>query len=659
MPNNIIKLADRIKEVSYTMGTGSLVLSGPVSGFSSFGSAYATNSTIFYAITDGSSYEIGSGVYTSGAQNELSRFPFKSSNSNSRVNFPEGIKEVYVTYPATHSVYIGSGVSNYNIPQTSGLAVWASPNVLDYDSKLIWDKHNSRLGVNHSSPQYAIDIGGNDATSIMKVNGIIVGSSGIIYDGGASQVDAYQKNQLDQYAYDNELIDNLTGSHAVLELSGVSNQYILFKPQVAGTVFAGPISGCSPPCSPGYPSFRMLTETDIPAIATVSGILNDKIFAVNTKTNSVSGVLRNDLVVVSGLTVGNSPALSGILRNDIAIVSGISSVAAGSSGILRNDITTVSGLLVTPQNIATISGILRNDIVAVSGLVVSSNLLILERPVIQGRLTLESAVPVSMTDQSNKQTLYYTPYLGDRITLWNGSSWSTASFTEKSISLAGLSINTAYDIFGYFSSNTLALEIGTAWSGLSTRSVALTRGSNGIYTKSGDLSRRYLGTIVTNGTAGGFTDDNLSTRYVWNVNNRVNRKVYRESDSGPWTYGTNSWRILGGSSPARYIYVINGLDDSIVDLTASILFTTAASPASNNYYYLGVAKDSNTTSPSMSTRVIYYSSTEHNQLSTRLVDNVGLGWHHYFPVEQSSYNATLYGGNGGSYFGGIYGTWEC
>ena len=43
----------------------------------------------------------------------------------------------------------------------------------------------------------------------------------------------------------------------------------------------------------------------------------------------------------------------------------------------------------------------------------------------QGRLTLQSATPVMTTTQSAKTTIYYTPYQGDTLPLYNGSAMVT------------------------------------------------------------------------------------------------------------------------------------------------------------------------------------------------------------------------------------------
>jgi hypothetical protein len=351
-----INLADRIKEISYTIGTGNMMLSGAANGFSSFGSHYANNSKVFYAITDGTGYEIGSGIFQNSVDDQLIRFPIISTNSNNLVSFDEGLKEVYVTYPATHSVYMGSGIDNNDVPLSSGLAFWSSSHTLDYDNALIWNKVNDSLGIKKSNPVYAIDIGGSSEESIINASGYLVSSSGITFPSGnngdsdylgGTQLTHYEMNRLDQYAYDNSLIGHLTGSDSVIELSGSANQYILFRQQEAGLVFAGPASGCTPPCSPAYPNFRPLTLEDIPDLDSLyiteeewvvySGILNNRI-------TSVSGILRNDL-----------SAVSGVLRNDLSAISGM---LISTSGVLRNDLITASGAL--RSNDTAISGYFQN-----------------------------------------------------------------------------------------------------------------------------------------------------------------------------------------------------------------------------------------------------------------------------------------------------------
>lgn len=235
-----IKLSDRVKELSYTVGTGVFHLNGAVHGFSSFSSQYNYNEYLFYAITDGTNYEVGSGQYfLDGSDNALRRFPFRSSNNDNVVNFGIGLKEVYVTYPATHSVYTGSGVFDINFPQKSGIAFWDTANVINYTNNLVWDNNNKRIGVIKSNPQYGIDIGGDGRESSIQASGFYVGSSGVLFPSGNNGDVAYTGGRQVVHFMPNQLGDS--NIQAVLELSGIVNNTILFKEQNAGLVFAGPL----------------------------------------------------------------------------------------------------------------------------------------------------------------------------------------------------------------------------------------------------------------------------------------------------------------------------------------------------------------------------------------------------------------------------------
>lgn len=52
-----------------------------------------------------------------------------------------------------------------------------------------------------------------------------------------------------------------------------------------------------------------------------------------------------------------------------------------------------------------------------------------------GRLTLTTQVPVTTSNVTAATTLYYMPFMGDRIALFDGTSWGVYSFSEKSIKL--------------------------------------------------------------------------------------------------------------------------------------------------------------------------------------------------------------------------------
>ena len=279
----MIKLFDRIKEISHSTGTGVFNLDGAAAGFSAFNTVYSNGDVLFYAITDGTRYEVGSGVYSS---NQLTqRYPFSSTNSNNRVNFPNGVKEVYVAYPGKYSVYTASGYSDFQQPQNSGLAFWRNSNTLDYDPNLIWDKDGNLLGIS-KKPEWPLDVGG-----IAKASGLIVDRSGVWFSGVnigyamGVQLEPFLKNVLNVE----------TGTDAVFQLSGIVNQGWLFKKQDAGTFFAGPPSGCgSPPCPDDYPSFRGITVEDVPDLSDLYVVQYGDGVANNIAFYRQSGVIEYD-----------------------------------------------------------------------------------------------------------------------------------------------------------------------------------------------------------------------------------------------------------------------------------------------------------------------------------------------------------------------------
>jgi hypothetical protein len=352
-------LADRIKEVAYDPAKLDFQLAGAVNGFSGFDDFLASGDVVYYAATDGTRYEVGSGVYQpDGSSRSLSRNPFRSSNINvgpwyvnatsnsgptdgtngyfyplwltrsaaqSGVGFSDGpytgvmehsfdeipgvtfympiehqghavgsaptasganyydttdaaaqsgapvnfigTTEIFVTYPGKTAVLNTNGVDSTSTnAKESGVAFWLNENVISYDAKFIWDQVNNRLGIDNSSPTYAVDIGGDINYSVVRASGFVDGGSGVKFSGGAMtytgatasggvQLEPFLRNEIGNNAAD-----------GVIALSGDVGQYIDFEEQSPAMVFAGPISGyCgTPPCVPDFPTFRLIDVGDLP-----------------------------------------------------------------------------------------------------------------------------------------------------------------------------------------------------------------------------------------------------------------------------------------------------------------------------------------------------------------------------------------------------------
>jgi hypothetical protein len=95
---------DRVQETSTTTGTGTFTLAGAVSGFQSF-SAIGNANTTYYAIVNGTEWEVGLGTYTASGTTLSRDTILESSNGGTAVNFSAGTKNVFVTYPAERALY--------------------------------------------------------------------------------------------------------------------------------------------------------------------------------------------------------------------------------------------------------------------------------------------------------------------------------------------------------------------------------------------------------------------------------------------------------------------------------------------------------------------------------------------------------------------------
>ena len=97
-----LKVADRVKQLTNTTGSGTLTLSSTPAGFQSFGSTLSNSDTTYYVLVENDKFEIGVGTYSS---HSLARSHIlQSSNSDNKINLG-GSGTVFIGYPADKSVY--------------------------------------------------------------------------------------------------------------------------------------------------------------------------------------------------------------------------------------------------------------------------------------------------------------------------------------------------------------------------------------------------------------------------------------------------------------------------------------------------------------------------------------------------------------------------
>jgi len=216
------------------------------------------------------------------------------------------------------------------------------------------------------------------------------------------------------------------------------------------------------------------------------------------------------------------------------------------------------------------------------------------------RLTLTSGTPVTTSDVTAAGTIYACPYNGNQISLYISGAWVTRSSAQFSLALSALTSGKPYDVFCYDNAGTPTLEF-LVWTNDTTRATALAY-QDGVLVKSGDSTRRYLGTFYTTSTT--TTEDSAVKRFLWNYYNRCARSMKRLEATASWTYTTAAYRQANNSAANQLDFVVGVAEDEVnatlnagwanssgsvvanggigVDSTSAIASTAAMSQAAAN-----------------------------------------------------------------------------
>ena len=254
--------------------------------------------------------------------------------------------------------------------------------------------------------------------------------------------------------------------------------------------------------------------------------------------------------------------------------------------------------------------------------------------VVNGRLTLESGVPVSTTNQTAKTILYFTPYNGNRIALYDGANWGIHTLAEKSLDISGYTASKPYDIFIYDNSGTLTLE-GVVWTNTTTRATALAT-QDAVYVQTGAATKRYIGTIMITGSTGQ-CEDSITKRFVWNYYNQVNRWAKTYNTTNTWSYTTATVREYNaGTGQVRVEFVLGMVSDIITYQNYSVINAASAD------VFIGTALDTTTTGPFA---IAYFGSGAVSKGKAEPFLNLAtaVGYHYVTQVELGGTGFTNYG----------------
>lgn len=232
----------------------------------------------------------------------------------------------------------------------------------------------------------------------------------------------------------------------------------------------------------------------------------------------------------------------------------------------------------------------------------------------QGRLTLSAGTPVIVNNVNNATIVYYTPYAGRHVPLYDGSTTFTMTdivaelsqaTTDTTKSPAACAASSNYDLFVWSDAGTIRCTRGPAWSsstargtGAGTTELQLINGFyvNKVAITNGPAATRgtYVGTVRTNassqldysrgGIAAGGTAALLN---VWNCYNRVTVTTLSGDTTDNWTYSTIAWRQANASAGMQ-TSLVRGLDEEPVQALYAIFQQASATGGSR----LGIGVDS-------------------------------------------------------------------
>lgn len=205
----------------------------------------------------------------------------------------------------------------------------------------------------------------------------------------------------------------------------------------------------------------------------------------------------------------------------------------------------------------------------------------------QGYLTPLSGVPI-ITTNGTVSTLFYTPYVGNTVPIYNGSSFVPTTFGELILTLTNQTANLLYDVFVFNNSGVLTLAVGPAWAvstpgtcdrGTGAGTTQLSRIS-GIWVNTVSMSAKngattysipanqgtYLGSLYIDSTPGQvscFRTYGQARKWgIWNAYNRVPVTLQAGDGTASWP-GTSATWISSDATAANYAVAFNGLAEEV------------------------------------------------------------------------------------------------
>jgi hypothetical protein len=215
-----------------------------------------------------------------------------------------------------------------------------------------------------------------------------------------------------------------------------------------------------------------------------------------------------------------------------------------------------------------------------------------------GRLTLTSGSPVMTSDVVNASSIFYTPYQGALVPIFDGTNWQMWPFSEQTLTLNSghITAGSVYDVYESVQSGAPTICSSPAWTSTTSRASTPIQMQNGISVNTNAmtgscwngttaftvaaLAGTYLGSLYC--TTGATSPNCVTMQYkptpvsggtnnilgLYNAYNQASTRSL-EADSNTTSYAVsviNTWQAAGsgGGSTGNRVWVLDGLGQSQV-----------------------------------------------------------------------------------------------
>ena len=317
--------------------------------------------------------------------------------------------------------------------------------------------------------------------------------------------------------------------------------------------------------------------------------------AIWTQLQLDTAAISANATAIAGNTASISQNEGSIAGNTIAIESNSSSISSETAArksadtILQQNIDANSGAIVTNKTDSDTRDDAIWEYLSTQGDDAASGETC-------GRLTVSSGDALS---EGTSTTLFFTPFMGEHIALFDGTAWVPKYFEELSVDLTqtpgAARFGTLHDVFIFIDpddSSLLKLKV-SPWNpttetapnnnvlNAQSRTIPLSV-VNGVYVSNPSAKKRYLGTI--NIDSSGQTKNVTDRRWVWNLSHGITSLMDDLRPYQVYTYGSAVWRNMGATD--YHMEFVTGLPGGAFSSTNCCMVTgTSAS----RYYNLATS----------------------------------------------------------------------